>query len=43
MQRDEWEWLATRLASEIRELEALLGWDCAAWLLPPRFDDEHAR
>lgn len=40
MQRDEWEWLAARLALEIRDLEALLGWDCAAWLLPPRFGDE---
>jgi hypothetical protein len=38
MRRDEWEWLATRLTPEIRDLEALLGWDCAAWLVPPRFD-----
>ncbi|HJU24793.1 MAG TPA: sulfotransferase [Casimicrobiaceae bacterium] len=42
MLRDEWEWLATRLGPEIRDLEALLGWDCAAWLIPPRFDEEQA-
>jgi len=40
MQRAEWEWLAARLALEIRDLESLLGWDCAAWLRSPRFDDE---
>lgn len=40
MQRAEWEWLAARLAPEIRDLESLLGWDCAAWLRSPRFDDE---
>ena len=40
MHRAEWEWLAARLAPEIRDLESLLGWDCAAWLRSPRFDDE---
>jgi hypothetical protein len=38
MRREEWEWLAERLAPEIRELEALLGWDCSDWLAPPAFD-----
>ena len=42
MRRNEWEWLAERFAPEIRELESLLGWDCAAWLRPPAFDDADA-
>ena len=41
MRRDEWEWLAERLAPEIRELEALLGWECSGWLEPPAFDGTH--
>ena len=38
IRRDEWQWLAERLAPEIHELEALLGWDCSGWLEPPAFD-----
>ena len=39
LRRDEWEWLAERFEAEIRDLEALLGWDCSAWLRPPAFGD----
>jgi len=42
MHRDEWEYLASRLAGEIRELERLLGWDCAHWLQPPVGEAEAA-
>lgn len=40
MRRDEWEWLAERFATDIRDVESLLGWDCRDWLRPPLF--EHA-
>lgn len=32
---NEWTYLAGIYAEEIRELERLLGWDCAAWLQAP--------
>jgi hypothetical protein len=35
MRNDEWEWLAQRLAGDVRDVEALLGWDCSDWLRPP--------
>ena len=35
MQPGEWTLLADKFADEIRELERLLGWDCADWLRPP--------
>jgi hypothetical protein len=31
----EWAHVADVFADEIRELERLLGWDCASWLVPP--------
>jgi hypothetical protein len=32
---DAWSYLAERYAEDIRELERLLGWDCASWLERP--------
>jgi hypothetical protein len=37
MGRDAWVFLAAAFTPEIRALERLLGWDCAAWLEPPQF------
>ncbi len=36
MERADWEFLRATFEPEIRSLEHLLGWDCRAWLNPPR-------
>ena len=38
LQPREWTLLADKFADEIRQLERLLGWDCADWLRPPSGD-----